>query len=352
MKVTVERKALADAAKAVGKFLPKTGSLPAINHYLVEAHSGILALTATDMEAGRRIEVEADVKTEGDILVPPILSPILASGAADEVELSATDQHVTVKIGKASHRIRLGKREDYPTAEPSIEDGVDLPVDSWHKIQAVARIASTDTSRPVLQAVCFEGSEAIATDSYRLAHVTVTEKLPEGDQPNHLVPARAILGLDAAVTKLTLGERQVKAQVEDGAWWARLIEAKFPNWRNLEAGTEPTVRVRFLADRLAGVLSRARHVTGDYIPLRLTVTAGEVVARANRPDIGEFEESFSADTEWSGKVKEVTVGFNDSYLASLIDPVDEVTMTLSDGFKASLVSGDGWWSGLIMPVRL
>lgn len=70
VKVVVDRKALADATRAVGKFLPRLSSIPVLNHFLVEAHSGIIAITAHDHESGRRVELEAEVEGAGDILVP------------------------------------------------------------------------------------------------------------------------------------------------------------------------------------------------------------------------------------------------------------------------------------------
>ncbi|MFP3915904.1 MAG: hypothetical protein ACLFWM_13580, partial [Actinomycetota bacterium] len=104
MKATIPRKELAEATKAAGKFLPRLHHIASLAHYLVEAHSGIVAVTATDLEAGRRVEVEADVETEGDVLVPGALSQIVASGLGDEVSLSATDENLTVKTGRTTNR--------------------------------------------------------------------------------------------------------------------------------------------------------------------------------------------------------------------------------------------------------
>lgn len=350
MKVRVDRKELTEATRAVSKFLPSSSSMEVLQHFLVEAHSGILAITASNMEAGRRIELEAEVEAQGDVLVPRSLTQVVSGGIGDEVKLSATDSYMTVGIGKATNRLRLGVRDSYPEVEPTMEDASRLPIQSWHKVQAVSAICGGPKSKVELQGVYFDGAEAVATDAYRLAYVTVSDEV---EHASVIVPQHAIKSLDASVSALHVDERRVKADVTGGVWWARLIQGTYPKWRNpLNQVPEPVVTVQVDTPVLLGVLARAAAVVDtSTIPILLNIGQGEVTLTAKQADRGEFEEAFPAATDWhEGSEFEAT--YNARFLQSMVEPVESVEMRLVDSNRPVAIDGDGWWHGVLMPVKL
>lgn len=343
MRVTVDRAELAHATKAAGKFLPSRMAIPVMQHFLVEAHSGILAVTATDHESGRRVEVEAAVQVEGDILIPPALAKIVGGSKADKVTLDADDTEVTVEAGKAKAKLRLGRREDYPEdIEPSIDGADEVPVKHWERIKAVT-VAAANQGRPVLTGVKLEQGQAVATDSYRLAFVDFTDVK---DHPEALIPARAIKYLDADVTAFYITNRSVKAKLADGAWWTRRIEGAFPKWRSLLPDGDGTISVTVDCEELSAAVKRANAAISPIV-VSLSPENGEVQVIARMRDQGEYIEDVTAKTDG----ERLDVLFNPSFLLDAMSQTEQITFRIFNETGPVLVEGEDWWRGLIMPVR-
>lgn len=352
MKVTVDRKELLEGVRASAKFLPTSSAIESLQHFLVEAHSGIVAVTATDLEAGRRVEIEAEVEAEGDVLVPRSLSQIVAGGVGDQVKMSADSSHLTVGIGRATNKLRLGVRDAYPTVEQGKADAVKVPIQSWHKVQAVSAACGGTKSPVPIQGVLFDGGDVVATDSYRLAWAEITEQL---EHESVIVPAAAVRKLDASVSALHIGDRRVRADVEGGAWWARLIEGQFPKWYSFVERTEsedPTLTATIDTERLIAVLGRAAAVvdTSTY-PVRLRFGQGEITVSAAHSESGEFEETFDAVTDWHDG-SEYEAAYNGTFLRSMTEPASQVKVKLFEPNKPVRITGDGWWNVVLMPVRV
>lgn len=343
MKVTTDTKALADAVRAVGKFLPARSGIASLAHYRIEAHSGIVAVTAFDMESGRRVEVEAEVESQGEALLPPAFGKVVSGSNAQEISIDVSETEAKVVAGRARATLRVGNPEDYPPAEPELYDDP-IPVPGWERMRSVAVAASSDTNRPVLGTVKLEGVDAVSTDSYRLAWAQVTEST---DHPEVLIPARAIQGLDVPATKLQIGDRNVRAEVDGGAWWTRLVEGAFPKWRSLlPTDGQVTAQVVVDSDLLASAVKRATSTVEKGIVVTLDIREGEIGVSMKQRDLGDYSEPVAANV--SGDP--VTVNFHPRYLLDGLGPVDSVTLKVVDDVRPALMVSD-WWNYLLMPVR-
>lgn len=334
MKLSVDRKELADATKAAAKFLPRMSHLAALEHLHIEAHSNQLMVSATNLDAGRTVEVEADISEEGRILVPATFAQIAAKAQGKSISIEVTDK-VSVSDGASHWKLDLGQIEDYP--EFSRDTDGEAEIESWARIQAVATHASR-SDRPALEGVRFGDGFAAATDNYRLAWTAC-------DAPEALIPAYAIQNVDAVRT-LRVGQKHAAAVLSDGLWWSRLIDAKFPDWQRLKSGLTPEVSAVVVSEVLTEALQRAsivapeagKKLKGRLITLEvgdgITVKAGD-----------SYSETIEADTDG-----EIEASFNISYLVDALAPVEKATLRFTDAFKPLLVES-GWWNALIMPVR-
>lgn len=352
MKATVDRRELAAALRSAGKFLPRIGAIPALAHYLIEAHSGILAVTAMDHEAGRRVELEAAVETPGEILVPAALAGIVAGAEGDEAALMVNgggDRLVTA-IGRSTNILRLGQRDDYPEApEPETDEETRITVTSWERLRAIASFAGGPKTNAQIQGVLLDGNEAVATDSYRMVSSRLTDS---EDHPPALIPAKAVVALDALPTSVEIGERHVKATTEDGAWWSRQIEGvkAYPKWRSfMDRIGEPTCVIEIDSERLVDALARSLHVVSSDRPVFLHPAAGVLAIKASQQDVGEFQETIDCDVKGDGVER---IAFNPVLLRSMVEPVDHVRIEIEDPAKAARIEGDEWWHGVMMPVRV
>lgn len=337
MKFTADTADLARAVRATKKVSPRNPSWPLLSGFKVEALDGICAITATDMETGRRVEFEAKVEEPGAALMPPRFPSVVTAATAEVVTVS--DGIVT--SGRSRWQLEPLDLDGYP-AEPSPE-GDAVTMTDWSRIQAVATATSVDGSRPILAGVCFDEGFAAATDSYRLAWTeTETPDFPMN------IPARAIGALTEAPKTAVCDGRVIKAATEDGAWWSRLIDGAFPKWQSLipktEAATVITVRTELLAD----VISRARLVLEEGWPIFVETGTGELVVKSGKYG-GRFSEAIEAKVEGD----DIIVAYNPAFLVVMTAPVDEVSISLIDNLKpARIQGGDGqWWNAMLMGVR-
>jgi DNA polymerase-3 subunit beta len=126
---------------------------------------------------------------------------------------------------------------------PAIEKGESWKMDAQNFKQALQQVvvaASNDDARPVLTGVYFNSHEeqlyAVATDSYRL---TERHLIPTKKDINLLIPATAIQDLLRLIADfsgevvITYDDQQVLFKIGDIELVARLIEGKYPDYKQL-----------------------------------------------------------------------------------------------------------------------
>lgn len=338
MKLSVDRKALSDATKAAARFLPSMAHIEVLRHLELEAHSNQLMVSATNLDSGRTVEVEADIETDGRILVPATFAQIAAK-ARGKVTLEATIGDVSISDGKSKWKLQLGKIEDYP--EVSTGDSEPVEIESWSHIQHIAGFAGLKDNREHLQGVFFGDGMAVATDSYSIAWCDTS------DTPEALVPAYAIKSLTGNVGSIGFTDRHATAVLEDGVWWSRLgpVE-KFPKWRKLVDGFKPITEIQVATEVLDAALARALLVGERDHVVWLEIGDGITVFRTHSGET-TFEEHVPADIDGVP----VKMAFNPPRLRGIIAPVEKATLTIETPTRMLRVSGDGWFEAGLMPVR-
>jgi len=359
VRIRAERDDLADvlarAARAVGSRSP----LPILQGVLCEVENGRLRVTGTDTEVTIRTRLEVEVIEDGRTLVPAKLaSEAVRKLPPGAVTMSASDNEVEITGNGPRFRLRELNVDDFPTVAGGTGEG-GISLDGERLVKALAQVgvaASTDEARPTLTGVLFEsngdGLRLVATDSYRLA----VRDLPDVEgPPTRLVPYRALreLGRTIADKKMTveLGERDATFDSDRGSLTVRIIEASFPNYRQLLPESYPS-RLIVAKDELLEAVGRAALVAEDHIPVRLSLHKGGADLSVSRQEVGEETEHIAG--EYNGE--EMTIAFNTRYLTDGVAAVegDEVILDTIDPLKPGLLSGggDGDFRYLLMPVRL
>ncbi|NOX23261.1 MAG: DNA polymerase III subunit beta [Actinobacteria bacterium] len=359
MRIRAERDDLADvlarAARAVGNRSP----LPILQGLLCEVSGDELRVTGTDTEITIRTTLKVEVLEEGKTVIPAKLAADavkrLPSGA---VAITASDGEVEITGNGPRFRLREMNVEDFPTLSIS-EGGDGFSVDSKSFIKALSQVgvaASTDEARPTLTGVLFEktddGLRLVATDSYRLAVCD----LPGVDGPaTALIPYRALRELGRSIAddemQVMITDRDATFTSGRGSLTVRIIEATFPNYRQLIPDSYPA---RLVVDRasLVDAVSRASLVAEDHIPIRFHLRSGGAELSVSRQEVGEETEQIEGD--YTGD--EMTIAFNTRYLTDGVQAIttDNVVLDTSDPLKPGLMHGEGEenFRYLLMPVRL
>lgn len=359
MRIRAERDDLADVLARAGRAVGTRSPLPILQGVLCEVGSGKLTVTGTDNEITVRTYLDVEVTEDGSTVIPAKLAAdAVRKLPAGAVTLATVDGHVVITGNGPEFKLREMSVEDFPKISDGSSDEA-ITVDGAALNKALSQVgvaASGDDARPTLTGVLFEADEGalrlVATDSYRLAVRDVPGVATEGSK---LIPYRALRELGRTVgggeMNVTLGEREASFVTDQGRLTVRIIDASFPNYRQLLPDGHAN---RLTVDKgaLAEAVGRAALVAEDHIPVRLAMHSGGVELSVIRQEVGEASELLEA--EYSGE--DMTIAFNTRYLMDGIGAVDDdqVVIETSDPLKPGLMHGGSSeeFRYLLMPVRL
>jgi DNA polymerase-3 subunit beta len=367
MKFTISRDKFLQQLGIAVRGVSTRSAIQTLSGVLLRAGEGAVELQATDMELGVRVRVEASPERDGAVVVPGrLLLDVVRALPKDEVsiEYRTTEQDVEVISGPAKFHLRTLPLDDFPKLpEAGGGDVVRVPAKAFiETINRVARSASRDETRPHLTGVLVSASERelrmVATDSYRLSvKETTLESALEGSLEAN-VPARTLQELSRIATgegaeeiAITALEHQVIFTVGNVVLSSRLVEGRFPNYKQLLPETFEH-ELRMNGSELAEVVRRISLLAQKNAPLRMAFSDGALEVSAQTPDVGEASESLPAPF----KGEPIEIGFNPEFLRDGLESTEseDLVLKLISPLRPGLIESgdDGGFVYLVMPIRL
>ena len=265
--------ALKDVAAAVGTRGPK----PILQNVLL--HDGLI--TATDLE----LRIDCHIEWHDDPLLLPHarLKSILETATGDEVKLTRDGAACIVKVGRGEWRLPVEDAAEFPTWETGkLMSLPRIPCDQFARaVRSVSYACDNESSRFALGAVQIEVQEGectlCASDGRRLS-VALIEFDQALDPVEVLVPEHAIQQMSAIAMKhkgdgtavqLESTKSEIVATFDGQTVTARLIDGRFPKWRDVfpdRDATEHVVEIGALltATRAAAVVTTEQSKGVDY----------------------------------------------------------------------------------------
>src|SRR5918911_136344 len=262
---------------------------------MVHAESGAVELQATDMELGVRVRVQVEPEREGSGVVPGrLLLDVVRSLPTAELsfEYRSSQGDVEVVSGSARFHLRTLPADEFPRL-PEVGDAavMKLPSPAFvETVNRVARAASRDETRPHLTGVLVSASERelrmVATDSYRLSVKETPLEEPLDGTLEANVPARTLQELGRIASADGGGEIEVAAlehqvifRLGDVTLSSRLVEGRFPNYKQLlPEAFEHELRVS--TGELLEVVRRISLLAQKNSPLRMRFSEGALQVSA------------------------------------------------------------------------
>jgi DNA polymerase-3 subunit beta len=344
------RTALADVLRAV----PTKSPRPVLQN--VRLGDGLLS--ATDLE----VRIDREIDYHGDaVLLPALkLSAILKAAQGDEVTLTPKGSSIVVKCGRGSWTLPTEDVAEFPAdTTGELKAVCRLPADQFRRaVHATAYACDTESSRFALGGVLIDVTKGnptwVATDGRRLSCVE-TETDQAVDDSQTIVPARAVL----VAATLAHGEGSVQVEANksdvrftlDGATvTAKLLDGKFPRWRDVvgEVAGEPTVCE--VADLLASVQSAAIVTSEQSKGVDLAWTANAVVISGRSSEYGESRVQCDIVAAGSTSGTKLDPRFVSQFLAHIPgDEEPQVNVYATDPQSRVLLKC-GPYTGVIMPL--
>jgi DNA polymerase III subunit beta len=372
MKLTIERTLLLRSLGHAQSVVERRNTIPILANVLIEAGSGRLSLTATDMDLAVVESVAADVAQPGAATVPAhTLYEIvrkLPEGAQVQMELAADGQQVTLKAGRSRFSLATLPKEDFPATHSG-----DLP----HKFPLSAgdlkglidrtRFAiSTEETRYYLNGIYLHAFaagkqktlRAVATDGHRLARVEMP--LPAGaeDIPGIIVPrkmineARKLIDEIDGTIEVSLSDSRIRFTFNDTVLTSKLIDGSFPDYQRVI----PTANDKVLeVDRkeFRDAVDRVSTVSSDKSrAVKLSLKPGSLTLSATSAESGSATEEI--EIKYDGQPMEI--GFNSKYLLDVADQIEGegLEMKLADSVAPTLLRdmADAQSLYVLMPMRV
>ena len=346
MKLTISQAALLPILQATTSIVSSRTTLPILGNLLLEAADGKLSVSATDLDTGIRLKVDADISKDGSATIPArkFLS-IIRELPAGEIEISVNDKRVTtISAGTSQFKINGLAEDDFPPL-PEVKDGHGLELEQpvlAEMLRLTSYAISTDESRYVLNGVLFKLADGkltlVSTDGRRLA---LLEKDVAVSNKNFdmIVPTKAIqeltrnLGKDGVV-KIHADGNFVVFELPAGVVTSKLIEGSYPNFMQVIPKDNKKTATAVREDLLTAVKRIAVLASEKTNTVKFIFGKNQLTIKANTPEVGEAEQTM--EINYSGKPIEIS--FNPEFAA---DPLrvmtqENVEICLTDGLSPAV----------------
>mgnify|MGYP006281586073 CR=1 FL=1 len=352
--ITLDRSMLSEALAAVLKAVPARGPKPVFAN--VRLGDGLL--TGTDLE----VRIDREIDYHGDpLLLPAVkLSAILRAATGDTVTLTPKGTSVAVKCGTGSWTLPTEDAAEFPTWEPGeLKSVCRLPADQFARA-ARATVYATDneSSRFALGGVLIEVKDGnptwVATDGRRLSCVE-TETDQAVDDSQTIVPAR-VIGMAASMAtgdgsvQIEANGKEIVLTMDSVTVTGRLVEGRFPRWRDVVGEPEGEASVLSVAELLSAVESAAIVTSEQSKGIDLAWAGDTLTLSARSAEYGESKVRCDVVQSGSAAGTKLDPRFVADFLRHL--PADEepqVDVYATDSQSRVLLKC-GPYTGVIMPL--
>lgn len=322
MKLTCTQENLNRAINIVGKIINKNTTLPILDNILLKTKKGRLELSTTNLELGVNCWIGGKVEEDGEITVPTKLFSNFISGLPNgNVEMKLRGDVLNIKCGEYKTNIKGMDAKEYPLA-PKIETKPIFQIKSSEFKKALLQVIpsiSTSESRMEITGVLMDLSELIknkivlvTTDSYRLAEKTLYLEKDKIDQEAFklleninqvIIPKNTVqelvrdLGDENEMLEITISENQIFFSFNSASVISRLIEGKYPNYKQIipsKFKTEVVVEVDKIINAIK-VASLFTDASNNSIEIQLLSESKILAINAETSEVGSNNAKIPAE---------------------------------------------------------
>lgn len=355
--------------QSVSRSVGVRASLPVLGNILMEATSGKLRLSATNLEVGVIKLISANVISDGAVTIPAkTLNEVISSLQGLEIELYSEGEVLKIKTGKFKADLVGLSAQEFPAIPSSNEKSTQIPKGVFKEtIPQISFASAVDEGRPVLTGILTEIKdskfEAVATDGFRLAHKAYSSEGLKGINFKALIPRRTLDELvkligeeaeefDTVGLSTTDNQNQVVFIVGLTVLSSRLIEGNFPSWEKIIPAAHVSKAVVNKDELVKGLKLASVFAKGEANVIKLKISGQSIKLSSETKELGNQYAEVEAQT--SGE--DLEVAFNSKYLTDAVVscPGSELNIEFSGNLSAALLSPvpEQGLEYIVMPVRI
>lgn len=366
MKVICNGLELADALQKVVKAIPVKKGIPILEGVKLSAIGNELTLSATDTSFAIIKTIRADVMIEGDTVVPGkfFADFVRKLSGENQIELDLVDdQIIKVKYMDSEIKLQCMDVNEFPPINELEHETVVVMKQTELKdlINKIIFSASTEEIRPILKGVLFRLDKdeltGVALDGYRLA---VSKKTldKEYDKRDIVIPAKSLFEISKLIeeedklVKLIVTDKKLMIDMDHTKIITALLEGEFIDYKRIipdRFETTAIVNKEQIEDCLDRVSIVSRISKNNLIKLDFKEKMVTISADAS---IGNVKENVAISLDG----KDVTIGFNDKYIADCLKVIDDefIKIEMNNSVTPCVIEpteGDKYLY-LILPIRV
>lgn len=367
MKITVDRSQMLSAFTVAAAVAPTRTPKAILQNVKVDATADGMCLMATDMEVGVRVQMP-DVKVEvpGSCLLPVQRFMSIIRESVDSQLRISSDQQATI--------VR-GDRSQFRLSSPNVDEFASLVAvreDRYHQVtgrlfsellQRTSFAADTESSRYALAGVLLEFQNeaivAVGTDGRRLAKMEGSATVSGGHETHDtttIVPTRAVSLMMRAFSnpeadiRITARSNDILVQDARVTVFARLVEGRFPRWRDVIPHRPDAQRIQLTVGPLFNALRQAAVVVSEESRgVQFTFENGNLVLSAATAEVGDSR--VELPVSYDGPP--LSISLDPRYVSDflkVLEPERSFTLELDGSDSAALFHTEDGYGYVVMPM--
>lgn len=223
-----------DGLKKASSFFPTRSVISIIENFKISIKAGMAKVIATNLEMGCEVYVKVESKEDFDFLCRKVMMDTLAKLPDQPVTVKVTETKITLLAGKAKFEFTPEPAEEFPAGPEPGTNYTTIPALSLKEgFERVGFCASKDQGRPGIYGVFLGNDVMVGTDGFKLG---AYESGFDGEDmiiPTYCVPA--LLPLLEDEEEIVMNRTDIRVYFVSNKWavWARLADAKFPDYINV-----------------------------------------------------------------------------------------------------------------------
>jgi DNA polymerase III subunit beta len=367
MKATCERDKLLHAFQMAASVAPARSPKPILQNVKLEATMEGAILMGTDLEVGVRVDVAGiSVASPGSVVLPrDRFGKILSESSDEKLDLESDGQKVLVRGQRSEFQLPSENPDEFPSVLAFEEKKFhEMPARFFREvIRRTVYATDNESSRYALGGVLVElsanGLTAVATDGRRLARQEGPAKSVGGHVSGDtmtIVPTRAMqlieraLGDGEETIQLAARENDVLVRTGRATVYARLVEGRYPKWRDVFPRREGMVKIELSVGPFYAAVRQAAIVTSEERRgVDFTFGGGKIILAGHGAEMGESHVELPIAYDGA----DISIALDPRFLSDFLKVLDAqqtFTMELRDGESAAVCGTEDGYAYVIMPL--
>lgn len=329
MLVSCEGLELSEALLRVSKAISNKITNPILEGIKIVAEDNTLILSATDTELSIEKKIKAEVKSEGETVVPGrFITEFVKKLTNSTIELEVNEKNqMNIRYEESQSMIQCYNPVEYPGFKKiDTKDYFGISKrDFKSSVSKTIFSVALDDSRPILKGVLFDIGDGevnvVAVDGYRMARVK--KSVQTNVKKYIVVPARSVSELSKLIDEtdeiinVYIDEYAIMVDLGDTKVTSRLLEGKYINYKELipvNYESFVTVNKAQFEESLerATLLSKANN--SNYV--KFDISENNICLTSNS-ELGNLKENIAVTLQG----KDLSISFNPRYFIESLKAV-------------------------------